>query len=286
MNAAQASQPAIDTKIYWLAEYIEQQAHKSLNLDMLAIKSAISPFHLQRKFKQIFGVSPKQFQNAIRIQRLKQSLKSGDDISGSIYEAGFGSTSRVYEQINNKLGMTPSAYRSGGKDQQIAFAMRESSFGHIIMAATNRGVCFVHIGDNYSDLIKALHREFPQAELVATPQEMSVELDEWISALENHLCHAGPSLKIPLHLYGTAFQLSVWKFLMSIKEGESISYSEAAKGINAPKAFRAVANACGANHIAILIPCHRVLRGDGKLGGYRWGVERKRQLLQQEFKRK
>ena len=188
MNVAEASQSAIDTKIYSLAEYIEQQAHKSLNLDMLAIKSAISPFHLQRKFKQIFGVSPKQFQNAIRIQRLKQSLKSGDDISGSIYEAGFGSTSRVYEQINNKLGMTPSAYRSGGKDQQITFAMRESSFGHIIMAATNRGVCFVHIGDNYSDLIKALHQEFPQAELVATPQEMSVELDEWISALENHLC--------------------------------------------------------------------------------------------------
>lgn len=284
MNAAQPNQTDIDAKIVSLAEYIEQQAHEDLNLDSLAKKSAISPFHLQRKFKQIFGVSPKQFQNAVRIQRLKQSLKSGDDISGSIYDAGFGSTSRVYEQINSKLGMTPSAYRSGGKDQEIAFAMRKSSFGHIIMAATNRGVCFVHIGDNYSDLIQALHQEFPQAELVATPEEMSVELDEWINALENHLCHRGPSPKVPLHLYGTAFQLSVWKFLISIKEGESISYSDAAKGISAPRAFRAVANACGANKIAILIPCHRVLLGDGQLGGYRWGVERKEQLLKNELR--
>ncbi len=282
MNAIQSSRPDIDAKIYSLAEYIEQQAHKELKLDSLAKKVAISPFHLQRKFKQSFGVSPKQFQNAVRIQRLKQSLRSGDDISGSIYEAGFGSTSRVYEQINSKLGMTPSAYRSGGKNEQIAFAMRKSSFGHIIMAATNRGVCFVHIGDNYSDLIKALHQEFPEAELVATPEEMSVELDGWINALEDHLCHAGPRPEVPLHLYGTAFQLSVWTFLMSIKEGESISYSDAAKGISAPKAFRAVANACGANKIAILIPCHRVLRGDGQLGGYRWGVDRKRQLLRQE----
>ena len=284
MNTAQSNEPVIDAKIVSLAEYIEQQAQENLNLDTLAKKSAISPFHLQRKFKQIFGVSPKQFQNAVRIQRLKQSLKSGDDISGSIYEAGFGSTSRVYEQINSKLGMTPSAYRSGGKDEEIAFAMRESSFGHIIMAATNRGVCFVHIGDNYSDLIKALHHEFPLADLVVTPEEMSVELDEWINALENHLCYSGPSPKVPLHLYGTAFQLSVWKFLMSIKEGERISYSDAAKGISEPKAFRAVANACGANKIAILIPCHRVLRGDGQMGGYRWGVGRKKQLLKNELK--
>lgn len=282
MNAVKSNHSTIDAKIVSLAEYIEQQAHRDLNLDLLAKKSAISPFHLQRKFKLIFGVSPKQFQNAVRIQRLKQFLKLGDDISGSIYEAGFGSTSRVYEQINSKLGMTPSAYRSGGKNQEIAFAMRESSFGHIIMAATNRGVCFVHIDDNYSDLIKALHLEFPQANLVSTPEEMSVELDGWIKALENHLCNRGPSPKIPLHLYGTAFQLSVWKFLMSVKEGVSISYSDAAKGINKPKAFRAVANACGANKIAILIPCHRVLRGDGKIGGYRWGVEKKRQLLKLE----
>jgi len=273
---------SIEKKIHQLAEHIEKYAHENLSLSFLSKLSGISSFHLQRKFKEMFGLSPKELQNAIRIQRLKQSLKNGDDISGAIYEAGFGSASRVYEQIYKKLGMTPSSYRAGGKNQEITFALRETTFGHIIMAATDRGVCFVHIGDNYNRLIKALHEEFPSAKLIATSNEDTVELDNWIYSLENHLVHSGPCPNLPLHLYGTVFQLNVWKFLISIKKGDNHTYSQIAKGIKAPKAFRAVANACGANNIAILVPCHRVLRSDGKIGGYRWGVERKRQLLERE----
>jgi AraC family transcriptional regulator of adaptative response/methylated-DNA-[protein]-cysteine methyltransferase len=271
--------PANDQRILNLAQYIEDNALEVLTLDDLAQQAALSPFHLQRKFKATFGVSPKQFQNSLRIQHLKQSLKQGDDISGAIYGAGFGSTSRVYEQINDKLGMTPSNYRAGGKGMHIAFASRKTSLGCILMAATERGVCFVHLGDSLALLLEKLHIEFPAAELEPTPEHMNIELDLWIDALEKHLSGNAPKPQLPLHLFGTAFQLKVWKFLISVKDGSTASYKEVANGINKPTAFRAVANACGANNVAVLIPCHRVLRGDGQLGGYRWGGERKQALL-------
>jgi AraC family transcriptional regulator of adaptative response/methylated-DNA-[protein]-cysteine methyltransferase len=272
----------IDDRILQVAQTIEAQADEVLNLDTLAEQAAMSPFYLQRRFKAMFGVSPKELQNAVRIQRLKLSLKLGDDVAGAIYEAGYGSTSRVYEQVNKKLGMTPSAYRDGGKNEQIAFATRQTVHGLLLMAATARGVCFVHFGQSVTELLRALHNEFPNAELAPTPKNMQGELDLWIAALENHLAGNAPKPQVPLDLHGTAFQLSVWQFLMSIKEGQKVSYKEVAQGVDAPKSFRAVANACGANKIAVLIPCHRVLRGDGQLGGYRWGVERKAALLATE----
>ncbi|NQZ08648.1 MAG: methylated-DNA--[protein]-cysteine S-methyltransferase [Algicola sp.] len=271
-----------DERVLQIAQYIEDHADEVLNLDSLAEQAAISPFYLQRKFKALFGVSPKALQNAVRIQRLKQSLRQGDDISGAIYEAGFGSASRVYEQVNQKLGMTLSSYKEGGKNENIAFALRKTVFGHMIMAATDRGVCFVHFADNFADLLRALSVEFANAELSPTSADMADELDKWIEALEHHLAGNGPKPQVPLHLHGTAFQLSVWQFLMSVKEGQKVAYKDVAKGIEAPKSFRAVANACGANNIAVLIPCHRVLRGNGELGGYRWGVDRKAQLLAME----
>jgi AraC family transcriptional regulator of adaptative response/methylated-DNA-[protein]-cysteine methyltransferase len=267
------------------AQYIEDNANEVLNLETLANKIKISPFYFQRKFKVIFGVSPKQFQNAIRIQRLKQALKRGDDISGAIYDSGFGSISRVYEQANKNLGMTLSSYKKGGKNEEIAFALRETSFGHMIMAATDRGVCFVHFADNFTELLHLLHQEFPNAELIPTPDEMTSDLDLWINALEAHLINGSPKPEIPLHLHGTAFQLRVWKFLSSIEEGKQVSYKDVAVGIESPNAYRAAASACAANNIAILIPCHRVLRGDGKLGGYRWGIDRKKHLLEVEGSR-
>lgn len=275
--------PDTESRILQVAQTIEAAAEEVLNLDMLAKQAAISPYYLQRKFKAMFGVSPKEFQNAIRIQRFKQSLKDGTSITDAIFAAGFGSSSRIYEQVNQKLGMTPSAYRDGGKDLTIAFAIRHTLFGQMIMAATERGVCFVHFADNITQLLQALHNEFPRSELVPTPEHMSSELDLWITALEAHLSGKGPSPRLPLHLRGTAFQLSVWKFLISIKEGETVSYKHVAEGIAAPKSYRAVANACGANKVAILIPCHRVLRGDGQLGGYRWGEQVKAKLLNQEL---
>lgn len=272
----------IDQRLLKVAQTIETHADEVLNLEVLAEQAALSPFYLQRKFKALFGVSPKEFQNAIRIQRLKQSLKQGDDIAGAIFEAGYGSTSRVYEQVNQKLGMTPSDYRDGGKDLNITFALRQTVFGQIIMAATERGVCFVHFADNAAQLLQALHEEFPHASLSATPPDSNAQLDLWVAALEHHLSGKAPKPHLPLHLHGTAFQLRVWKFLMSIKDGQHVSYKAVAEGIQAPKSFRAVANACGANNIAVLIPCHRVLRGDGGLGGYRWGTERKEGILAME----
>jgi AraC family transcriptional regulator of adaptative response/methylated-DNA-[protein]-cysteine methyltransferase len=237
---------------------------------------------LQRQFKEVFGISPKQYQNALRMQMLKQSLKQGCDITNAIYDAGFGSTSRVYEQVNNSLGMTPSSYKEGGKNENIAFALRKISFGHIIMAATSRGVCFVHFSDNFADLFRALHHEFPHAELLPTPENMSAELDNWIHALEQYIAGSAPKPNVPLDLYGTAFQLKVWKFLISVKDAAHVTYKDVAIGINSPNSYRAAANACGANKVAVLIPCHRVLRGDGQLGGYRWGSEKKQQLLDME----
>jgi AraC family transcriptional regulator of adaptative response/methylated-DNA-[protein]-cysteine methyltransferase len=269
-------------KAFKAAQYIEQNSSETLSLEVLGKHCDISPFYLQRQFKKIFGISPKQFQNSIRIQRLKQSLKQGDDISGAIYEAGFGSTSRVYEQVKSNLGMTPSTYKQGGKNILITFALRETSLGHIIMAATKKGVCFVHFGDDHKTLIQALHQEFPLAELVSTPQEMDAELDHWMNKLEAHIVSNGPKPQLPLDLYGTAFQLKVWKFLTHVKEGSCVTYKDVAIGIDSPNAYRAAANACGSNNVAVLIPCHRVLRGDGQLGGYRWGTERKQYLLDAE----
>jgi len=271
-------------KVLLAAQFIEDNANEVLHLDVLAKEVGISAFYLQRKFKEVLGTSPKQFQNSLRIQRLKASLKSGDDISGAIYDAGFGSTSRVYEQVNKNLGMTPSSYKEGGKNEQIAYALRETSFGHMIMAATGRGVCFVHFAESFTTLIHALHQEFPHAELSTTPEDMQLNLDSWIIALEAHLVDNKPKPNIPLHIHGTAFQLRVWKFLNSIEDGNIVSYKDVAVGIEAPKAYRAAATACAANNIAVLIPCHRVLRGDGKLGGYRWGLDRKKQLLATEQK--
>jgi AraC family transcriptional regulator of adaptative response/methylated-DNA-[protein]-cysteine methyltransferase len=276
------TEKTINKRVFQTAQFIEKNANEVLSLDVLAKESAISPFHLQRKFKEVFGVSPKQFQNALRIQMFKQSLKQGGDISDAIYQAGFGSASRVYEQVNESLGMTPSSYKEGGKNEDIAFALRKTSFGHIIMAATSRGVCFVYFSDNFAELFHALHSEFPNAELSPTPEEMSADLDNWIHALEKHIAGTGPKPDVPLDLYGTAFQLRVWKFLISVKEGAHVTYKDVATGIDAPTSYRAAANACGANKVAVLIPCHRVLRGDGQLGGYRWGSDRKQQLLDME----
>lgn len=278
------SKTTIKKRVIDLADYIEQYAEHSLDLHHLAAEAAVSPFHLQRTFSQLFGVSPKQFQNAIRVQRLKQALRSGADVSRAIYDAGFGSVSRVYEQLDKNFGMTLTEYKTGAEAKQIYFALRQTQLGLLLMAATDRGVCFVHFGDSVASLIQSLHQEFPKAHLVPTPEHAQSDLDLWIDALEHHLAGAGPRPDLPLHLTGTAFQLSVWRFLSTLKTNETVSYADVAKGIAKPDAYRAVANACGANKIAVLVPCHRVLRGDGTLGGYRWGVERKQHLLQLETK--
>ncbi len=269
-------------KLVEVARYIESHADERLTLDGLAKRSGLSPSRLQRIFKAAFGVSPKVYQDSHRIKRFKSSLKDGDDVTGAIFSAGFGSVSRVYGEQVRSIGMTPKAYRSGGAGETIAHVCRDTALGCVMMAATERGVCFVQFGENMQTLLQQLRAEFPKAELIASPSRDTPELDAWIEALDAHISQGAPRPDLPLDLRGTAFQMKVWRFLLSVQEGEAISYGELAARIEKPKAVRAAASACAANRIGVLVPCHRVLRGDGSLGGYRWGLERKRALLDAE----
>lgn len=275
------SEPRL-TRLADVARYIEAHAEERLTLRALAKQAALSPSRFQRVFTDAFGVSPRAYQDAVRMKRFRAALREGDGVTGAIFSAGFGSVSRVYGERLRHIGMTPGAYRAGGAGETIAYACRKTALGIVLMAATGRGVCFVQFGDNAGALLEQLRREFPHAELIASDAREAPELDAWIGALEAHLGRGGPRPELPLDLRGTAFQMRVWRFLLSVREGEVISYGEVARRIERPRAARGVAAACAANRIAVLVPCHRVLRGDGGLGGYRWGSERKRALLDTE----
>ena len=283
--------PADDATLITLARSIIARADEPWPLADLAASFGLSPSAFQRRFTALVGLSPKALQDAARLGRLKSALKAGSRVTDAILEAGFGSTSRVYGEAQRDLGMTPSAYRNGAPGEVIHWATRETRLGWLAMAATERGVCFAQFGDDADALDAELVREFPKATLIASaaqPQaagakrETSAPLDAWIDALDAHLAAAAPAPTLPLDLRGTAFQMRVWRFLQGIPLGVTRSYAEVAQAIGAPKATRAVGTACGSNRVAVLVPCHRVLRGDGGLGGYRWGLERKRALLASE----
>ncbi len=224
--------------------------------------------------------------DAVRMRRFKQSLKEGDGVTDAIFSSGFGSISRVYGEATRNIGMTPKTYRAGGAGEIITYACRNTALGLMAMAATDKGVCFVQLGDDEeSSLVSKLKVEFPKAELSTSPAQDAPELDAWMEALDQHISEGAPRPDLPLDMRGTAFQMKVWRFLLSVREGDVISYGELAAEIDQPKAVRAVASACAVNRIGVLIPCHRVLRGDGSLGGYRWGLERKRALLDAERER-
>lgn len=216
------------------------------------------------------------------MRQLKGALRRGDAVTDAIYAAGYGSSSRVYGEATRNLGMTPSRYRAGGAGESIAYAARQTALGWTMMAATDRGVCFVQFGNSSSELLAALRAEFPRADLQPSRAQQSAALDDWMAALNAHLSSGAPRPDVPLDLRGTAFQVKVWRFLLKIPPGKVVSYGELAHAIGQPAASRAVGTACGANKIGVLVPCHRVLRGDGNLGGYRWGLERKRALLDTE----
>jgi len=269
-------------KLLTVARYIEMHSEATLTLATLSEIAGLSASRLQRAFKALFNVSPKQYQDALRMKQFKRSLQQGDQVTAAIYTAGFGSISRVYGEENRQFGMQPKTYRAGGEGEEIHYACRHSTLGYIIMAATEKGVCSVQLGDDKASLVALIKAEFPNATLCLSQAQHAPLLDNWIDALEAHLSQGGAKPDIPLDIRGTVFQIQVWQFLMTIKEGECMSYGEVAKKINKPKAVRAVGTACGKNAIAILIPCHRVLRSDGSLGGYRWGLSRKKALLEQE----
>lgn len=273
------------SQMFELARTIEQRADEPLTLTSLAEEVGLSPSRLQKVFKDVLGVSPKTYHAAARMRQLKQSLKQGSGVTDAIFQSGYGSVSRVYGEGKRTMGMTPTAYRGGGEGESISYAYRTTSLGLVMMAATNQGVCFVQFGDQAESLLNALQCEFPKAKLSASSAQHAPDLDHWIEALERHIDHAVPKPDIPLDIRGTAFQIKVWNFLQTIPEGSVLSYSDVANGIGKPKASRAVGSACGKNRIGLLVPCHRVLRGDGELGGYRWGLERKQALLAMESQR-
>jgi AraC family transcriptional regulator of adaptative response/methylated-DNA-[protein]-cysteine methyltransferase len=268
------------------ARYVIAHADETLTLSKLAKRAGLSVSRYQRAFSAAIGISPKALQDAARMGELKKALKSGDAIAGAIFEAGYGSTSRVYGEAVRSTGMTPGVYRAGGTGEVISYACRNTVLGWLLMAATDRGVCSAQFGDSTDALIAQLKEEFPNADIKPSKAAQSPDLNVWIDALDAHLAEKGPRPDVPLDLKGTAFQVKVWRFLLSIKDGDIVSYGEAAAALGKPKAHRALATACGKNRVAVLVPCHRVLRGNGDLGGYRWGVERKRALLDAERARR
>jgi AraC family transcriptional regulator of adaptative response/methylated-DNA-[protein]-cysteine methyltransferase len=284
--ALRDNSPASD-RILALCRYIEEHADSQLTLSDLSRKAKLSPFHLQRSFKAVMGVSPKQYLDNLRLRNFKTILRGGGqqmpkDVTGAIFEAGFGSLSRLYEKAGTQLGMTPIEYRAGGRGIEITYGYADTALGRMLVGATDRGLCFLQFGENDAQLREALAAEYPSALMEALPDPVPAPFREWIDSLDRYLAGHEPDLRLPVHVRATSFQMRVWKYLQSIPAGTVESYQEVAHGIGRPRAARAVARACAANHVALAIPCHRVIRGTGELGGYRWGLARKRTLIDNE----
>ena len=248
------------------------------SLGELADAAAISRFHFHRVFKQITGVTPRDYALSHRLGRLGEKLDSGQPIAASIYASGFGSSSRAYEMAPGGLGMTPGRRRRGGSGETIRFVTVATPLGWALVAATRRGICMTALGDERDGLAAALRQRFPVAELIAE----DAGLKEWADRIVRFITAPEQNLDLPLDIRGTAFQARVWRALQKIPLGTTASYTEIAATLGQPKAVRAVAQACAANKLALIVPCHRVIRSDGGLGGYRWGLERKRALLARE----
>ena len=273
----QGPDPDID-RIRQACEFIDGHLDDRLTLDAIGKEIGLSAFHLQRSFKRHMGISPRQYRDARRMEQFKQTLKRGSNVTESIYEAGYGSSSRLYERAGRELGMTPAAYKNNGTGHRIDFTIVESELGLMLLAATKRGICMLGFGNNSADLEKALRDEFRAADLVPNDKLLSTYVDTVLSHLDGRIL----DLDLPLDVKATAFQRKVWEELRRIRYGESISYSELAARVDSPRSARAVARACATNPVAIAVPCHRVVRKGRELGGYRWGVERKQKLLDKE----
>ncbi|MBY0505923.1 MAG: methylated-DNA--[protein]-cysteine S-methyltransferase [Bryobacteraceae bacterium] len=271
-----------DERIQELCRFIETHRDQTHTLESLSARAALSPFHLQRRFKAATGVTPKQYAEACRMRQLKASLRSAGDVTEAVYAAGFGSSSRVYERADTRLGMTPRQYRRGGEAVEITYASAETAVGWMMMGATDRGLCFVQFADDAQALLDLLRREYPAAVLTPMAQPPHPDFVRWLENLQAHLAGTQPALELPLDIQATAFQMRVWSYLQSIPYGEVASYGEVAAALGAPSASRAVARACASNRVALVIPCHRVIRGTGEMGGYRWGIARKRTMLDRE----
>lgn len=246
----------------------------------LAASVGLSASHLQRRFAERFGLSPAEYLSQRKLGTLKGALREGSDVSAALYDAGYGSPSRVYEGGAAKLGMTPARYRAGGAGEQIRWSIADTALGQALVATTERGICMIELGEDAAALEAKLHAEFPKAQL----ERVDAGRDEFLAPRLRAVAEAlaGRQAQVPVDLIGTAFQKKVWDALMKIPHGQTRSYTQIAEEIGRPRSMRAVANACANNHVAIVVPCHRVVRGDGSLGGYRWGLPMKQRVLERE----
>jgi len=260
------------------ARELAQSSEDSVRFSVLAAKLRTTPATLRRAFLQTTGLRPRELAAALRLTRFKKMLRDGKSIADALYETGYGSTSRVYERSDAQLGMTPAIYRKGGKNMKIGYTITKSSLGKILVAATERGVSAVYLGDADAKLVEELHSEYPRAEITTA----SDSFERWVKEIVQRLEGNPPRLELPLDLQATAFQRRVWQELQRIPRGSTRTYSQVAKALGRPKAVRAVARACATNPVSIVVPCHRVIREDGSLAGYRWGLSRKQRLLAQE----
>jgi AraC family transcriptional regulator of adaptative response/methylated-DNA-[protein]-cysteine methyltransferase len=259
-------------------QVIDANVDSTLPLDALSQELHISPSHLHRLFKSATGLTPRQYAAGQRLEKFKAQVRGGQAVTQAMYEAGYSSSSRLYEGASTRLGMTPAAYRRGGQGMDIRYTIVDTYLGHMLVAATAQGICAVSFGNEDNKLEAFLRAEYPAASL--SRDDTSFKL--WVDALLKYLEGDQPRLALPLDLQATAFQLRVWEELRKIPYGETRSYAEVARALGEPKAARAVANACASNPAAIVTPCHRVVRSDGKSGGYRWGEQRKQALLEHE----
>lgn len=261
-----------------ICRFIEQHLDEPITLERLGKVFRQSPFHLQRGFKAALGITPREYADSCRMRLLKRNLQAGDNVTRAMYDAGYGSSSRLYEKTSSQLGMTPDKYRRGAIAASIRYACSDSALGRMLIAATDRGICAIQFGRSDSELLEGLKREFP----FAMRKPDSGGLQTWVEAMLARMTGKELNAALPLDIRATAFQRRVWTYLQSIPFGATKSYSEVAKAIGRPTACRAVARACATNPVAVAIPCHRVVREDGGISGYRWGMERKRRLLKME----
>jgi AraC family transcriptional regulator of adaptative response/methylated-DNA-[protein]-cysteine methyltransferase len=265
-------------KVKSICRYIEQHLDEPVTLARLGKEFHMSPFHLQRVFKSALGVTPRAYADSLRVQQLKRNLKAGHSVTRAMYDAGYSSSSRLYERASSQLGMTPDKYRRGAVAARIRYTLADSPFGRLLIAATDRGICSIQFADTDDELEQGIKQEFPFANRTRDDSALAGWKADLLRQMEGqHLSEA-----LPLDIRATAFQRNVWEHLQSIPFGETRSYAQVAKAIGHPTASRAVARACATNPVAVAIPCHRIGRQDGGLSGYRWGVKRKKSLLQME----
>ncbi len=274
-----STEGAMDARVKMVIRCCELiESDVTLRLDELAQAEGLSPSHFQRVFKELVGISPKKYAEIRRIEKFKRDVRDGSDITAAMYDAGFGSSSRLYERSSASLGMTPAQYKKGGKGMKIRYASAECELGRIMIGRTAKGLCFAALGDDDSMLEQSLKTEFVNAEITKD----SNGLKEYLEVILEYLASRTKSIELPLDIQATAFQMLVWEVLRKIPFGTTVSYSQIAETLGDKKKVRAVARACATNRIALAIPCHRVVASDGKLSGYRWGIERKKALLELE----